>query len=181
MRTRSTVVAAVAAGLIMTVIGPALAAKPVVLDGKKKTKVVSITQTPSVASNFVPGDPTDAQVLACKEKTQCDRLDFVYAPAKGVKGDMTVFSKWYFPTTTNVDLYLVSGSKILASCTGNIGNERYIQVPAKTLKSGGVYTAIAYTTRSTGEGLTLEAAMPSVQIAQFTKEDMYNYRLAACQ
>ena len=180
MRARSMFIGAVAATASISLVCSAQAATPV-LDGKKKTKVVSISQTPSLASNFVPGDPTPAQVVGCKEKTQCDRLNFVYAPAKGVKGDMTLFTKWYFPSTTDVDLYLLAGSNIIASCTGNLGNERYIQIAAKTLKPGKVYTAIAYTTRSTGEGLTLEAAMPSVAISEFTHEDNYNNRLAECR
>lgn len=155
-------------------------AGPKVLDGKKVKQVVSISEIPAATAN-VPNDPTDAQVLACKIKTECNRLDFVFKPAKGVKGDLTVMTKWYFPTTTDVDLYLVGAGKIVGRCASYLGNQRFIQVPGASLKAGKVYTAIAYYAHSSGETLTLQVDMPQVKVAQVTNENEFNHRVADCR
>jgi hypothetical protein len=138
------------------------------LDGKKVKKVVSITQTRQNAATV--GDPDEAAVLTCRQGIDCNRLNFLYNPAKGVKGNITVFAQWYFAVTTDVDIYLVGAGKVLGKCGGEMGNERHFDVPASALKPGKVYTAIAWFSHSTGEGLTLEVDMPTKTVKSYEVE-----------
>jgi hypothetical protein len=135
------------------------------LDGKKVKKVVSITQTRQGAATV--GDPDESKIATCRQGIDCNRLDFIYKPAKGVKGDITVFAQWYFAGTTDVDIYLLGAGKILGKCGGEMGNERHFDVSAKALKPGKVYTAIAWFSHSSGEGLTLEVDMPTKTVKPY--------------
>ncbi|MDQ1688348.1 MAG: hypothetical protein QOK42_1323 [Frankiaceae bacterium] len=135
------------------------------LDGKKVKKVISITQTRQNAATV--GDPDEAKVIGCRQGIDCNRLDFIYKPAKGVKGNITVFAQWYFVGTTDVDIYLVGAGKVLGKCGGEMGNERHFDVAASALKPGKAYTAIAWYSHSTGEGLTLEVDMPTKTVKPY--------------
>jgi hypothetical protein len=162
MRTRALLALSSA---LMLALATQASAKVETLDGKKTKKVVSITQTRQNAATV--GDPTDAQVAGCRNGIDCNRLDFVYKPAKGVKGDITVFAQWYFAGTTDVDIYLLAGSKVLGRCGGEMGNERHFDVAAKALKPGTRYTAVAWYSHSTSEGLTLEVDMPTKTVPAY--------------
>ena len=166
MRTRALL--AVASALLVGAASQASATKIDTLDGKKVKKVVSITQTrQTTKDNLTVGDPTDAQVLSCQQGITCNKLDFIYKPAKGVNGDITVYSYWYFLMTTDVDIYLTDGKTLLGRCGGEQGNVRHFDVPASALKSGKKYTAIAWFSHSSGEGLTLEVDMPKRVVPKY--------------
>ena len=165
MRTR--VLVAVVGALLVAAAGQA-SAKVDTLDGKKVKKVVSITQTRQGAATV--GDPDESKIASCRQGIDCNRLDFIYKPAKGVKGDITVFAEWYFIGSTDVDIYLLDGAKLLGRCGGEMGNERHFDVSAKSLKPGKKYTAVAWFSHSSGEGLTLEVDMPTKTVAPYETE-----------
>lgn len=175
MRVRTGVVMAVLTAMVFSLHAEA-ATK--VLDGKKTKKIDVVSDVPR---GFATTDPSNSQVVGCKIKTQCSRLDFVYKPARGVAGDLTVLTKWFYPAATDVDLYLVSAGKVMASCIGQVSNERVIQMSHTKMKYGAKYTAVAFYSHSVGETLTLEVDMPQVKIPEINNEDTYNHRYAKCQ
>lgn len=170
---------ALAAIWALALAGAPASAGPDVLDGKRKTKVASIVEIPT-ATFVTASDPTDAQVLGCTANVQCGKLDFLYKPARGVKGDLTVMATWFYPTVTDVDLYLVGAGKILARCASTLGNRRFAQLKAASLKPGRTYTIVAFYAHSVGETLTIQASMPPVAVEQVTHEDTFNHRIADC-
>jgi hypothetical protein len=155
------------------------AAKTPVLDGKK----VTILQTEKGATRAAPAPsgPTDAQVLACSP-AECGRMPFVYKPGKGVKRDLGLRAYWYWPEATRVDLYLLYGKTIVASCADKVGNTRQLLVPAKLLKPGKVYTAVMYFSYSTtNDNVHLEATLPAQYAGPgVDTSDQYNPRWKTC-
>lgn len=151
-------IAATVAGVLAPV--AAHADKTPVLDGKKTTMVE--THQSATRAAPAPSGPTDAQVVQCSP-AECDRMPFIYKPAKGVKSDLGLTAYWYWPETTRVDLFLLSGSTILARCVDKVGNTRHLVYPAKQLKPGKVYTALMYYSYSaTNDDVHLRATLPTV-------------------
>lgn len=160
--TRRHVIAAAVAAAVSGMLLPvaAHADKTPVLDGKKTTMVE--THQSATRGAPAPSGPTDAQVLACKP-AECDRMPFVFKPAKGVKSDLGLTAYWYWPESTRVDLFLLSGNTILARCVDKVGNTRHLVYPAAKLRKGATYTALMYYSYSaTNDDVHLQATLPTV-------------------
>jgi hypothetical protein len=58
------------------------------------------------------------------------------------------------------DLYLMQGTKVIASCTGTLSSARHLTVPASALKSGTTYTAVMYFSHEIGESTAMNVDLP---------------------
>jgi len=154
---RTTLLAAGLAALVAAI--PAQADFTPVLDGKKIKRVVL---KEDATRGAIAADPTDAQVVACKPKLECGRLEFIYKPARGVTADLGVSVHWFYPFASDVDLYLLQGKKVVARCASMSGNTRRFVVPRSSLRPGGRYTAVMFYSHSFGEKSNMVVSLPAL-------------------
>jgi hypothetical protein len=153
-------VLAAAAVVAAAVSIPSAAANPTpVLDGKKVHNLHLVAEAPPGASAV---DPTPEQVASCAPPA-CARLTFVYKPAKGMTtASLSVSERNFWAGAGDEDLYLMQGTKVIASCTGTLSNARYLSVPASALKPGTTYTAVEYFSHEIGESTAINVDLPGV-------------------
>jgi hypothetical protein len=173
---RSTLAAAALAALMAAL--PSHADFTPVLDGKKLKRVVL---KEDAARGFLAADPTPAQVTGCKPTAECGRLDFVYKPARGVTSDLGVSVHWFYPVASDVDLYLLQGRKVVASCASMTGNTRRFVVPRKALRLGGRYTAVMFYSHSFGEKSNMVVSLPAEPVpAPEVPPNLDNTQIVSC-
>lgn len=181
MRTRLVLVPAVVAGLVLSMSGAQAA--PKTIDGKK-VKSLTITasggaqsndawtvydlvgsadegaanQLPQQAHRIAPGD--------CAAPT-CANLDFVYKPAKGVKGGLMFTASWTNPAS-DIDLYVVryekDGSRTdIGHCGGSSSATEKVYLAPADLTPGRKYALVLQFYRSLNETVTgkVEINVPS--------------------
>jgi hypothetical protein len=149
------VAALVAAGVAV----PSASADPTpVLDGKKVHNLHLVAEAATGASAV---DPTPEQVASCAPPA-CARITFVYKPAKGMTAPLSVSERNFWAVAGDEDLYLLQGTKVIASCTGTVSNARYLSVPASALKPGTTYTAVEYFSHEIGESTAINVDLPGV-------------------
>ncbi len=159
MRVRP-VLALGAAALVLGAAVPSQAAKTAVLDGKKVKK---ITRTASGGQQTNDADNASLDVpnrVVCS-MPRCYRLDFVYQPAKGVKGNVLFQITWTNPAS-DFDLYVATDKKAeLAHCGGAAGLGEALVLSGKTLKVGRRYTLVADFFRSVDDTVTATVEFPT--------------------
>lgn len=167
MRIRLLGATAVLAALAVAL--PSAQAATPVLDGKK-VKKLTLSATSTAQSNdadLITGAPSivtgrSVDRVDCKAP-RCAVLNFVYKPAKGVKGDVLLTLTWG-ATTSDFDLFFAtqerSGRTEVASCGGSAGTTEKVFVPAKMLKAGKTYALVADFYRTPGEKVTGTVQMP---------------------
>jgi hypothetical protein len=162
MIVRLAVAATVAAGLALSATG-AQAAKPPVLDGKK-TKVLTLKAVAGPQTHDADLPDTDLNFpdrLNC-DKATCATLDFVYAPAKGVKTVGLAFeATWATPVLTDIDLYVGAVDRYGEAtevdgghCGAGYGTHERVWLSKATFKPGKTYRVVAYFYRTAGETVT---------------------------
>ena len=171
MRTRLVLTAATVAALGLTLSG-AQAAVPT-LDGKN-VKVLTLKGVGAPQSNdpdFVTGAAGGPERVAC-QPPRCARLDFVYKPAKGVKGDVAFEAKWTTPVA-DIDLYVAEIAKDgsatqLGTCGTFGGTSEKIFLDSSNFKSGKKYAMIIDFYRTANETVTATATMPGTNTLKTT-------------
>ena len=151
---RTALLAAAVAAIALT--APTADAGAPVLDGKKVKNLHVVQEAPPGAAAV---DPTPEQVASCTPPA-CARITFVYKPAKGVKAPLSVSERNFWLAAGDVDLYLMQGAKVIASCTGTLSNHRYLSVPASALKVGATYSAVMYYSHEIGESTSMDVDLP---------------------
>jgi hypothetical protein len=171
MRTRLLVVAATAVTLGLTL--TSANAVPPTLDGKKvKTVTLTAVGTPQDHdSDFVTDQAGGPDRVACTAP-RCARKDFIYKPAKGVKGDVMFEAKWTLPAA-DIDLYVAEVAKDgsvsqLDTCGTFGGTSEKVFVDASSLKSGKRYAIIVDFYRTANETVTATATMPGTNTIKAT-------------
>lgn len=154
MRTAAATV--VALSLLIVGSTSAVAKPPPVLDGVKVKKLTIIQEAAPGAATV---DPTPEQVANCKAPA-CARITFVFKPAKAVKDPLTVTERNFWIGLGDVDLYLMQGTTVVASCTGTASNKRYLSVPQSELKPGATYSAVMYYSHEIGETTSMDVELP---------------------
>jgi hypothetical protein len=171
MRTRVLLVAAAAVTLGLTL--TSANAAPPTLDGKK-VKTVTLTAVGPQQdhdSDFVTGFAGGPARVDCTAP-RCARKDFIYKPAKGVKGDVMFEAKWTLPAA-DIDLYVAEVAKDgspseLAHCGAAAGTSEKIFVDSSSLKSGKRYAIILDFYRTANESVTATATMPGTNSTKTT-------------
>ncbi len=164
-------------GVLVAGVAGAQAAPPT-LDGRK-VKTLKATYTPASqdhdadqVTEFVaslnevlpaPLPVTAADRMACKPP-RCGRLEFVYKPAKGVRGGLAVQTSWSTPGT-DVDLYLVEIAKDgtasdLQHCGASAGTSEKFFVAGSSLKPGKKYAVITDFYRVASDTVTTQVTFP---------------------
>ena len=162
MRTRL-VLAAAALGALGLAASTALAGTaPATLDGKTVKSLTTTVETTAQTNDTDIALSDTATRIQCAAP-RCSVLPFVYAPAKGVKGDVLFSVKWS-NDVSDIDLFVVEQAKStrvkVASCGGSAGTSEKIFLPAGTLKKGKSYALIADFYRTPGEKVTSTVTMP---------------------
>jgi len=172
MRARLVVLPVVVAGLVLSLSGAEAATRT--LDGKK-VKSLSITanggaqendlwnayDVVAVASQGTADSlPAPIKRVAPEECTPptCAVLDFVYKPAKGIKGGLMFTATWSNPAS-DIDLYAAQyerdGSKtVLKQCAGAGSTTEKVYLAPSDLKPGRRYALILQFFRSANETAT---------------------------
>lgn len=153
---RAAAATVVALSLLVAGSTSAIAKPPPVLDGVKVKKLSVIQEAPPGVATV---DPTPEQVASC-EPPACARITFVFRPAKGVKDPLTVTERNFWVGLGDVDLYLMQGKTVVASCTGTLSNKRYLAVPQSELKPGATYSAVMYYSHEIGESTSMDVELP---------------------
>lgn len=180
MRTRLVIASLLAGSLALMTAGADAATKT--MDGRK-IKKLTITASGGVQDNdpwlvtdaiaqvdpgAASGLPAQLQRpgLGCKMPA-CARIDFVYKPAKGIKGGLMMTAAWTNPAS-DIDLYAAEKQKDgtwteVAHCasTGTASEKVYL-APAD-LRPGRTYALVAQFFRSLNETVTgtVEINVPS--------------------
>ena len=158
MRPVRVVLAAVSLAAVAVSVPSADAEAPQVLDGKVVKNLHIVAEAPPGASTV---DPTPEQVASCAPPA-CARITFVYKPAKSMKAAaLSVREANFWAGLGDEDLYLMQGTKVIASCTGTVSNQRYLVVPASALKPGTTYTAVEYFSHEIGESTAMNVDLPA--------------------
>lgn len=164
MKVRLVTAATIAGALALSVSG-AQAAAPT-LDGKK-IKVLTMKAVGAAQdhdSAFVTGSAgLDPERVDCA-MPRCARLDFIYKPAKGVKGDVAFELKWTVPAS-DIDLYVAEIAKDgsateLAACGASVGTSEKVFLASSNFKAGKKYALIADFYRTANEAVTGTVTMP---------------------
>lgn len=182
MRTRLVLVPAVLAGLVLSLSGAEAATKT--MDGKK---VRSLTITANGGgqandawlaydvvgtadedlANDLPEQVRRVQPEDCTKPPLCANLDFVYKPAKGIKGGLMFTTTWTNPGS-DIDIAVVQyekdGSRTkVASCGGFGSPSEKIYLAPSDLKPGRKYALVIQFFRSLNETVTgkVEINVPS--------------------
>jgi hypothetical protein len=146
---------------------PSQAAGTPVLDGKK---VKTIVRT---GSGGLQDNDADNASLATANRADCAaprclRLDFVYKPAAGVKGNVLFKVTWTNPAS-DFDLYVASDKRAqLAACGGPGGMGEALVLSGKTLKYGKRYTLVVDFFRSVNDTATATVQFPTAKAAGTT-------------
>lgn len=173
MRHRLVFAAATLSAVALAAPGALAGPAPVVLDGKKVTKL-TITATAGAQTHdesLVTGLATGEDRMQCAS-ARCAVLPFVYKPAKGVKGDVLFTLTWATPGA-DFDLYVVSidksGSRTkIASCGGSTGTSEKVFVTADAFKAGKTFALLADFYRTPGEKVTGTVQMPATNSVKTT-------------
>jgi hypothetical protein len=140
---------------------PSHAAGPAVLDGKKVRKITR-TASGGLQDNDTDNasiDPPSALVDCAMPR--CYRLDFVYRPAKGVKGNLALRIAWANPVS-DLDLYLVNDKNgDMADCGSVGGTSETVVIPGTKLRPGKRYTLVADFYRSVNDTVTATVEFPT--------------------
>ena len=142
---------------------PSEAAAAPVLDGKR-VKVVTRTVTAPAQQHDAENAALDLpDRLACA-MPRCYRLDFVYAPAKGVTGDVLFAVRWASPAA-DVDLYVATWKNTeVAHCGAVAGTGELLVLPAARFKPGRRYTLVADFFRApSAEQVTARVELPATR------------------
>jgi len=157
-----------AGGLLLSVSG-AEAATPV-MDGKK-VKVLKITGTSGVEEHDVDLTGTGPDPIDCG-KPRCLRLQFVYKPAKGIKGGLMFTAKWSTPGT-DIDLFVGEvgkngrATRIAACASTGPPSEKLFLAPS-ALRSGRTYVMVLDFFRAVNEKVTGTVEMTSKSTVAIT-------------
>jgi hypothetical protein len=150
-----------------------------VLDGKAVKNLHLVFEAPAGAAGT---DPTPEQAASCAPPA-CARLTFVYKPAKGVTAPLSVTERNFWAVAGDEDLYLMQGSKVIASCTGTVSSARYLSVPASALKSGTTYTAVMFISHEIGESTSMNVDLPGKPARDqvtFDPNNPFDYSTTMC-
>lgn len=181
MKTRVLVCSAMAAGLFAGVSGAEAA--PKTLDGTK-TKKLTLTANGGAqdndgwtaydavaiadegVANQLPAPLKRVEAEQCTPPT-CAVLEFVYRPAKGVKGGLMFTANWTNPAS-DIDLYVVQidkkgGRTEVGSCGGFGSASEKVYLAPNELKAGRKYALVMLFFRSLNETATgtVEINVPS--------------------
>ena len=159
---RLALVSAAVGGLVLSQVA-AEASGPPQLDGKAR-KTLTATFSPKAQDN-------DKDVASTADKTECSdarcgRLPFVFKPARGVRGNLSLKISWTLPGE-DFDLYLAEIAKDgsyseLANCGTFGGTSERIVVAGSDLKPGHKYALVADFFRATGaDKVTGTVSFPS--------------------
>lgn len=189
MRTRLVLVPAVLAGLVLSLSGAEAATKT--LDGKKVTSL-TITANGGAqdndawlaydlvgiadedVANALPGQVHRVQPGDCTKPPLCANLEFVYKPAKGIKGGLMFTTTWANPAS-DIDISVVQYEKdgsrtTVGSCGGFGSSSEKIYLAPSELKSGRKYALVIQFFRSLNETVTgkVQINVPSTMKSTFT-------------
>lgn len=140
MKIRLVLVAALAGGLLASVSGAQAA--PPVLDGKKVKVLTKTGVGPATTAH-----PVSFDEIACEDDTKCLRLPFVYAPAKGVKGDLLFTATWTNPAA-DFDVYIIEtnpknkAESVVGRCASALTTSEKVFLPASSLRPGRHYRMV---------------------------------------
>jgi hypothetical protein len=155
------------ATLVAAAAVPSHAAATPVLDGKKVKKITR-TASGGLQTNDADNASLETPNRADCTAPRCFRLDFVYKPATGVKGNVLFKITWTNPAS-DYDLYVASDKKVaLASCGGAAGMGESLVMSGKTLKYGKRYTLVADFFRSVNDTVTATVEFPTASVAGTT-------------
>jgi len=159
MRTRL-VLAAATAVLAAAASLPSDAGAPKTLDGKKVKKITA-TAAGGLQANDADNASLDVQNRANCAPPRCFRLDFVYKPAAGVRGNLLFKVTWTNPAS-DFDLYVATAKKVeVAHCGGAAGLGEMLVVPASRFKAGQKYTLVVDFFRSVNDTATATVELPT--------------------
>jgi hypothetical protein len=164
MRARSVLAFGVAA-LVLSVSVPSNAASTPVLDGKRVKK---ITAKGSGGLQEHDDDAANSNNRADCKMPRCFRIDFIYAPAKGVSGNILFRINWTNPAS-DLDLYVAdakNGDK--AHCGGVGGTGEQLVLPARSFKVGKKYSLVADFFRSVNDTVTATVEFPTKAVTGTT-------------
>lgn len=189
MRTRLVLVPAVLAGLVLSLSGAEAATKT--MDGKK-VKSLTITANGGAQDNDgwlvydavalaeegiedeLPEQLHRVQPEDCTKPPLCANLDFIYKPAKGIKGGLMFTTTWANPAS-DIDIAVVQyekdGSRTkLASCGGFGSATEKLYLAPSELKPGRKYALVIQFFRSFNETVTgkVQINVPSTMKSTFT-------------
>lgn len=160
--------ALVGLSLVATALPSHAAATPV-LDGKKTKKI-----TKTVNGGLQDHDQDQANGAtggAACGMPHCYRLDFIYAPAKGVKGNLAFSIKWTNPAS-DIDLYVANAKKgEVDHCGGFGGAGEALIIPGSRFKVGQKYTLVVDFYRSLNETVTATVEFPTARTQSTTVPD----------
>jgi hypothetical protein len=138
---------------------PAEAAPPT-LDGKKVRKITK-TAPGGVQDHDQDNLSLDPQYRTQCAMPRCYRLDFIYKPAKNVKGNILLKITWTNPAS-DFDLYFSDEKKAeRAHCGGAAGLGEMLVVRTSGLKAGRKYTLVADFFRSVNDTVTATVEFPT--------------------
>ncbi len=141
MRARLVVCLAMAGALVA--MGTAGHAATPVLDGKKLKKI-EFKGNGAMGSNDTDLLLSDTETRMKCKPPRCIRQDFVFKPAKGIKGGALFRIKWPSSPANDMDLFVTdSAGTNLGSCGGSTGDREWVYIAEGVLKTGKTYTAIA--------------------------------------
>jgi hypothetical protein len=139
------------------------AAAPKTLDGKKIKKITA-TASGGLQTNDADNASLDTQNRADCSMPRCYRLDFVYNPAKGVKGNLLFKINWTNPAS-DFDLYVATAKKAeVAHCGGVGGTGEVLVLPASRFKAGQKYTLVVDFFRSANDTVTATVEFPTKEV-----------------
>lgn len=173
MKVRLVTAATIVGALALSMSG-AQAAPAKVLDGKK-VKVLTLKAVGAPQdhdSAFVTGSAgLDPERVECA-MPRCARMDFVYKPAKGVRGDLAFAANWTVPAA-DIDLYVAEIAKDgsaseLASCGASVGTSEKIFLDRTNFKPGKRYAVIVDFYRTANEAVTATVTMPGTNTVKAT-------------
>ena len=174
MRTRLLAAAAIVGALTLSLSGAEAAGTPV-LDGKKVKTItlsalgVAQDNDAALVTGSVPGhDPARVECAM----PRCARMDFIYKPAKGVKGDVAFQVAWNIPGE-DMDLYVAEIAKDgspteLASCGATAGMGEKLFLDSSTFTSGKRYAIIVDFYRTANDAIKASVTMPGTNSVKTT-------------
>ncbi|HUR14605.1 MAG TPA: hypothetical protein VM097_08950 [Mycobacteriales bacterium] len=188
MRTRLVLLPVVVAGLLLSLSGAEAATKT--MDGKR-VKVLTITAQGGAqdndgwtaydvvafadedAANSLPEQLRRVEPADCTKAPLCANLDFVYKPARGVKGGLMFTTTWANPAS-DIDIAVVTyekdGSRTeVATCGGAGSASEKVYLAPSELKPGRKYALVIQFFRSLNETVTgkVEINVPSAMKSTF--------------
>ena len=175
MKVRLVTATVLAGGLVASMSGAHAGGAPV-LDGKKVTSITT-TFSPAAQDNdadLVTGQAPGSAVNRddCKD-ARCGRLNFMFKPAKGVKGNLKFTINWTIPVE-DFDLYVAEVAKDgsasdIGHCGGSAGVSEQVNLDSSAFKTGKTYVLIADYYRATGgDKVTATVAFPAASTVKTT-------------